>query len=393
MNRFYCIGFLILLSSAALGQSACDFWYVSPTGSGTDGTPTAPVDFDYALSNISPTRNHIRMLGGTYSYTDKIQLVSDVIVEGGYQISGSDWVLSSNVNTNFEINPPLEVVNAGGTDVGHYIGFEAIGLTDFVLRNLNISVQSAGAVGTTSDRGNTIYGVYLSGCSNYTFSRVVVNTGNASNGVNGDVGPNGLIGVNGGHGTEGTCDGCFFPWCNSGGGAPGGVGGFGGGGTAAGTDGTGVNGGGGGKGGNGGTEGDNNGQAGQEGGGVTGSLGNTTGGGGAGNGGDPGGDGTDGANGVSGADGGNGSTSPAGVVGSGFFIPGVQADDGINGIAGKGGRGGGGGGGQGCSLCDDGPGNSGGAGGGGGQAGTAGTELVADRPTEFLRGAMEPMER
>ena len=372
MKKFNFLGILIVLSTVAFGQTACDFWYVSPTGTGIDGTPTAPVDFEYALSNVTPARNHIRVLGGTYTYTDKVALVSDVVIEGGYQISGSDWVLSSNVSTNFVINPPLEVVNAGGTDVGHYIGFEAVGLSNFVLRNLNISVQSAGASGTTSDRGNSIYGVYLEGCSDYTFSRVVVNTGNASDGLDGADGADGLIGVGGDPGSAGNCDGCFFPWCNSGSGAPGGAGGLGGGGTAAGSAGTGVNGGGGGKGGNGGREGNNSGQSGQTGGGVVGSAAATTGGGAAGGGGDPGGDGSNGSNGVSGADGANGSTSPAGVAASGFFIPGSIADAGANGIAGKGGRGGGGGGGQGCSLCDDGPGNAGGGAGGGGQAGTGG---------------------
>ena len=235
-----------MLSTLAFGQSACDFWYVSPTGTGIDGTPTAPVDFSYALSNVTPTRNHIRVLGGTYTYTDKVSLISDVVIEGGYQISGSDWVLSSNVSTNFVINPSLEVVNAGGTDVGHYIGFEATGLSNFTLRNLIITVQSAGASGTTSDRGNSIYGVYLDGCSDYTFSRVVVNTGNASGGINGSNGSDGVIGVGGDPGSAGNCDGCFFPWCNSGAGAPGGAGGLGGGGTLAGFDGVGTNGGGGG---------------------------------------------------------------------------------------------------------------------------------------------------
>ncbi|MCF8275741.1 MAG: T9SS type A sorting domain-containing protein [Flavobacteriales bacterium] len=373
MNKFVSVCLFLFISASSFAQSNCDFWYVSPTGAGTLGTSDQPVTFAYALANVTPARNHIRVLGGTYSFSDKILLVSDVTIEGGYQISGSDWVLSSNVNTNFNVIPPLETVNIGGTDVGHYVGVEASGLTGFVLRNLTINVKLAGATGTTDNRGRNIYGLYLDGSSDYTISRVVVNTGDASDGAGGVAGQNGLSGANGDLGQQGNCDGCFFPWCNAGAGAPGGAGGLGGGGTAAGQDGTGVNGGGGGKGGNGGVEGSNAGQAGQEGGGVASSPANTTGGGTAGGGGDPGGDGANGSAGANGTAGANGASSPAGTVSGGFFIPGAQASAGVNGIAGKGGRGGGGGGGQGCSLCDDGPGNAGGAGGGGGQAGTGGT--------------------
>lgn len=363
---------IVLMASFAFGQQPCDFWYVSPTGSGTLGTPDNPTDLQYAIDNADPTRNHVRLLSGNYTFGSKILMAGNVILEGGYQVSGSDWVLSSGGATSLNINPTLETMNVSGTDVGYYIGVEAVGVSNFELRNLTLNVQLAGASGTTSDRGNSIYGLYMSGCSNYEISRVEVNTGDASNGVSGDDGSDGANGGNASDGQLGDCDGCFWPWC-SGAGVPGGAGGIGAGGTAAGADGTGLNGGGGGKGGDGGIEGDNDGQAGQQGGGVNGSPANTTGGGGGGNGGDPGGIGSAGFAGADGSNGGNGTTVPNGAVTSGYFIPGAQADAGADGLAGKGGRGGGGGGGQGCSLCDDGAGNGGGGGGGGASAGSGGT--------------------
>jgi hypothetical protein len=363
---------IVLMASFAFAQQPCNYWYVSPTGSGILGTPDNPTDLQYAIDNADPARNHVRLLGGNYTFASKLLLAGNLILEGGYQVSGSDWVLSSGGATSLNINPTLETMNVSGTEVGYYVGVEAVGLTNFELRNLTLNVQLAGATGTTSDRGNTIYGLYLSGCSNYEISRVEVNTGDASNGVVGDIGAGGIDGGNASNGQLGDCDGCFWPWC-SGAGVPGGAGGVGGGGTGAGVDGAGLNGGGGGKGGDGGVEGDNNGQDSQQGGGINGSLANTTGGGGGGNGGDPGGPGSSGFAGADGSNGGNGTTAPNGTVTSGYFIPGAQADAGTDGLAGKGGRGGGGGGGQGCTFCDDGAGNGGGGGGGGASAGGGGT--------------------
>ncbi len=371
-KSLFSVAVFLLVTTFAIGQQPCNFWYVSPTGTGTLGTPANPVGLQYAIDNADPARNHIRLLSGNYTFTSKILMASDVILEGGYQVSGSDWVLSSGGATSLNINPPLEVANVSGTDVGYYIGMEAIGISNFELRNLTLNVKLTGAIGTTSNRGNSIYGLYMSGCSNYEISRVEVNTGDASDGVSGNDGVDGADGGNAADGQLGDCDGCFWPWC-SGAGVPGGAGGIGGGGTIAGADGTGVNGGGGGKGGDGGEEGNNGGQAGQQGGGVTGSPTNTTGGGGGGNGGDPGGPGAAGFAGDNGSDGADGTTVPTGAVTAGYYIPGAQAQDGANGLAGKGGRGGGGGGGQGCTFCDDGAGNGGGGGGGGGAAGTAGT--------------------
>lgn len=362
----------ILVSLTSFAQQPCDFWYVTPTGSSTLGTSDNPASLQQALNGITATRNHVRLLGGTYTFNSKITLVNDVILEGGYQVNVGEWELSSTASTVFNINPTLETAIANATQVGYYVGVEASGLSGFELRNLEVNVLLAGAGGMTNNLGQSIYGLYLDGCSNYNISRVEVNTGNASAGLAGDDGDDGADGGNASVGSQGSCDGCFWPWCSPDG-VPGGAGGIGGGGTAAGVDGSGTNGGGGGNGGHGGPEGNNSGGAGQTGGGVAGSTANTTGGGNGGGGGDPGGDGTAGANGSNGANGGNGTTVPNGSVSQGLFVPGGQAQNGSNGIAGKGGRGGGGGGGQGCFFCDNGSGNGGGGGGGGGAAGEGGT--------------------
>lgn len=146
MTRIFTLILAMALTGLTLqAQQPCDFWYVSPNGSGTVGTPNAPVSFSYALSNANSNRKHIKMLGGNYTLSNKVILVNNVIIEGGYQVNGNDWVLSSNATTTLEINPSLEFALVSGINVGHHIGIEASNLSNFVLRNLTLDVQMAGA--------------------------------------------------------------------------------------------------------------------------------------------------------------------------------------------------------------------------------------------------------
>jgi len=213
--------FSFVTISAAFAQQPCEFWYVSPSGSGTVGTPGQPVSLDYALSNINPSRNYVRMLGGNYPIANKIVLPSGVTVEGGYQVSGNDWVLSTNAPTNINITPPLETASVGGVTVGHHIGIEAVNAQNFVLRNLTVQVKMNGATGQTGDRGHSIYGIYLNGSSGFEITMVKVFTGSGSKGVDGD-NVTSLVGTpsNGGAGGSGA-GGCSTGQAGS----PGAVGG------------------------------------------------------------------------------------------------------------------------------------------------------------------------
>lgn len=197
------IAFVMLIGLAAHAQQPCGFWYVSPSGSGTVGTPDQPVSLDYALANVDPSRNYIRMLGGNYPTPNKISMIDDVVIEGGYQISGADWVLNTNAPTNINITSSLETAQVGGVTVGHHIGIEAVNVSNFVLRNLTVNVQMAGATGTTDSRGNSIYGVYLNNATGFELTMVKVNTGAASKGADGE-NSTGFVGANSTGGTGGT---------------------------------------------------------------------------------------------------------------------------------------------------------------------------------------------
>ncbi|MEM7035857.1 MAG: T9SS type A sorting domain-containing protein, partial [Bacteroidota bacterium] len=242
----------------------------------------------------------------------------------------------------------------------------------------DVTIQTAS--GTSN--GMSSYGVHLTACSDYYFTRTQVIAGNGAAGSNGANGANGSGGFGGGTGQAGdNDDGGNFGT----GGAGAGGGGAGAGGGGAGGDTCGENGGNGGDsnnfragggGGGGGAGGcnDNRGGFGGQGGGVNFGANTTTVGGdgdsdGCG-GGDPGGNGT---NGTGGSNGGNGALGSAFSFTAGFFVPGGIGGNGGDGQGGRGGSGGGGGGGQGGGICQNGAGSGGGGGGGGAQGGARGT--------------------
>lgn len=279
------------------------------------------------------------MLGGTYNFTSKIILPSNVTIEGGYQILGGDWVLSSSVLTNFNINPPVETATVSGSTVGHHIGMEANVVNGVTLKNLTINVLMAGATGNTGGRGNSVYGIYLNSATNFVISRCTVNAGAGASGQagtsSGGTGGGGAGGSGGGGGNQ--ADGCNTNPGNGSGGATGSAGASGGsGGPNPGRDGCNIFGCG---------QGPRSGNA--------------------------------GGNGAAGAAGsptfvaGNAPAAPA--VNLAYFLPGGQSTNGGNGTGGGGGGGGSGAHLGSCCTCSCGSGNAnGGAGGAGGNGGAGG---------------------
>ena len=368
----------------------CDYIYVSPSGTGPLGTEECPTDLITAFSIFSsdPARNHILMLEGTYNFSSKISIPSGITIDGGYEDVGTDWKKNSALTTLWEISPAEE---NGGTNVRHKIGVEAINRSNFTIKDVDIDV--AGVSGQINGYGKSVYGIRLSGCSNYSIIRVNTETGNATSGLNGGNGSNGGGGSSGTGGQAGNNDDqddFGYGGYGGNGSGSGGAGGnrgaapscsscSGGSGSAGGIGTTGRDGGGGGGGGTGGN-GDGGsacGGYGGYGGYPSGSSYNTA----RGNRGCASGcnanSGSNAGNGANGANGGTGSTGAVGTIVSGYFQPGLQAGTGNYGTGGKGGAGGGGGSGQGDNSfpylsCIDGAGSGGGGGGGGGQGGTGG---------------------
>lgn len=366
---------LILVFSVSFVNAQCNEIYITTTGTGV-GTQADPTDLLTGLSMASPG-DRLLVATGTYTIDNPITNIPDgIVIEGGF-LSGSGWTKTSTAGaTNIyrsSLNPE------GSANQQRIVAIYANGATNFRLQDLTISTADA------TGNGVSTYGVHLTNCSNYTFSRVLITPGNGSAGTNGAPSTdNGSSGANGSIGGAGSCDG-NYTCCFGSESAPGGNGGAGGSGATGvpggaansstlqnnpGTSGTGRNGGGGGAGGKGGGfSGGNAAEAGNSGGGSA-TLGMNTGAGAPGASQDPGGDGSNGAAGANGATGSTGAIGNDSYV-SGYYVPGQGAQGGF-GSGGQGGAGGGGGGRQDCSTCDNGPGNGGAGGGGGGSGGGGG---------------------
>ncbi|MEI6765838.1 MAG: T9SS type A sorting domain-containing protein [Bacteroidota bacterium] len=356
-----------------VSQPDCNYIYAS-WNSGNDlnlGGPTGPVKtLTRAMALVSGSRNYIRMDAGTYTENNVINLMNNVIIDGGYSFAGGSWTKSSAATTTLNMNgTESPTVNSA-----HTIGFKGSSTSGWKLQDLTINVTSPTGT-STSGNGQSSYGVWINGCSSYSISRCAINPGNATNGNGATAGWQGMAtdpydgnnGNAGSTGSSGSTGGCSM-WDDHGGSGGGGGGGGNGGGSpvAAGSNG--------GAGGSGGTGGDDHDGACTDGvkPGFSGTAGTLAG-------------GTNGSAGIAGLctncncrlDGGyagGNATSPTdgsnGSAGSnsyltGYFVPGIGGN-GSAGTGGSGGGGGGGGGGDANGQNEAGNGGSGGGGGGGG---------------------------
>ncbi|MBL4735653.1 MAG: T9SS type A sorting domain-containing protein [Flavobacteriales bacterium] len=337
----------------------CTIIYITPTGasSGVSGTKLNPANLLYGLTLADSVNSQLHIASGFYSLSTTLNMASDVTMEGGF--NDTSWVKTNAVPTViFRDSSNIS------TSPNRLIAISCIGVSNFRLQDLTISV--ANAVGD----GVTTYGLYLDSCSGYSITRCDIIAGNGSDGLTGLPGLNGVNGANGVDGEQGDGDG---PCCT--------LGGLGGDSSYAGSYA-------GGKGGDGGARGTGtnlcsgpgntafNGEIGIDGLGPSGGPGG------------PGGDSlcysictsmgcdatpaNDGDDGTIGGNGGNGATGQNGTVGFGSYFSNGDGLTGQDGQHGSGGGGGGGGGSQGCLWSLFGNANGSGAGGGGGGEGGQG---------------------
>ncbi len=350
LGRVMAILAFIFVSITAFSQE-CGIIFVTPNGatSGIAGTRANPANLTYGLSLVTANDNVLWLAMGTYPVTQTLQIPSDVTIEGGFD-PGNQWIKSNTTATILAkdasnvIPPPANAL----------VGLAGLNASNFRLQDLTITVPDA-----TTPQGS-VYGIYLSGCSDYDIVRCEVTTGD---GAPGAAGQPGVAGQPGSPGAPGN------PAGNEQNVPQGGAGGTGGN--------NGGNGGSGGKhstywapaygqdglpascGGTGGTPGNGP----DCGCGLFGTSNNNS---------------CNGASPTAGTAGGNGTAGVAGVIGpqgsfsGGYFIPGGAGGNGTAGGDGCGGGGGGGGGGRQQDGPDD-VGGSGGGGGGGGYGGGGGT--------------------
>jgi PKD repeat protein len=202
--------FLLVLSAffATLSLSAqeCGIVYVSPTGasSGTAGTRDNPAELQYAFSLVDASNDHLRLSHGVYSISETLDIPSNIVLEGGFE--EGTW---------FKTNADSTIIHrdASNHDVANsaLIALRAENQSNFRIQDITIKVDDA------PGNGVSIYGIYLSGCSDYYVSRCIVITGDGSDGVTGSQGLQGISGADGSDGETGEAEG---PCCRAGG-APG----------------------------------------------------------------------------------------------------------------------------------------------------------------------------
>lgn len=200
--KFVLLALLLVSSLFSLAQE-CGIIYVSPNGatSGTTGTRDNPAEFQYAFTLVDPSNNHLRMAHGVYELTEPLEIPSDIVIEGGFELSSwfktnADTTILHRDNSNHDaINRALVAVRAQNQ-------------SNFRFQDITIKVDDA------PSNGVSIYGMYIAGCTDYYVSRCIIYTGNGSDGLPGSSGQQGLPGANGLDGETGEEEG---PCCRAGG--------------------------------------------------------------------------------------------------------------------------------------------------------------------------------
>lgn len=189
--------FILLCSLSMVGFSQeCGIIYVKPNGatSGTTGTKANPASFAHGLTLVGPSAKIIRMAEGTYTLSNPLDMPSDLTIEGGF-----------NATTWYKSNTYTTIINRDDqntqTNPNRLVGINCVGKSNFRLLDLTINVADATGFGAS------VYGIYLSGCSDYTISRCKITTGDGGPGQPGAQGAGGMSGAAGTDGQTGDEEG------------------------------------------------------------------------------------------------------------------------------------------------------------------------------------------
>lgn len=206
LSAQFIVAFFLILGSSITHAQECGYVYVSPTGaaSGVAGTRDTPADLTYGLQLTDATNNHLRIAHGQYELEQDLVMLDGVTLEGGFR--ESDWVKTNTNATIFhrssdnhdQVNKALK-------------GIDCQGISAFSIRDITINVDDA------PDNGVSVYGIYVNGCTQYTISRCVINTGNGSDGLPGTTGQSGMDGAAGTEGGPGEDEGPCCRWNGTGG--------------------------------------------------------------------------------------------------------------------------------------------------------------------------------
>ena len=190
---FITLGFCYTIHSTA---QECNIIYVTPTGasSGVAGTITNPANLTYGLTLVNSTNNIVWISTGIYLISNTLLIPSNVTLEGGF--NPPTWVKSTVSQTLIERNAS----NFLAAPANALIALLGNAVSNFRLQDLTITTANA------PSNQISVYGIYLTGCSNYNITRCNISTGAASAGLNGTPGNIGGMGTNGANGLAASYD-------------------------------------------------------------------------------------------------------------------------------------------------------------------------------------------
>ena len=202
---------LFVFASLAGISQECGIIYVAPNGasSGDTGTRDNPAEFQYAFSLVDPANNHLRVAHGVYELTQPLEIPSGIVIEGGFE-AGSWYKTNADTTILHRDNSNHDAVNKA------LVAVRAENKSNFRFQDITVKVDDA------PDNGVSIYGMYITGCSDYYISRCIIFTGDGSDGIDGASGQQGLPGASGLDGEtgdeEGNCCrlggvGCIWFFC------------------------------------------------------------------------------------------------------------------------------------------------------------------------------------
>lgn len=173
--------------------------YVVPNGTG-NGSAASPTNLPNAISihNNNPARDKIIMSGGAYTFFNTVNIPSNINIEGGFRVSGSNWYKDPLYSTTLSIIPPFQIavvrnvprgINAGNTRiedsvlVAHIIGLKLDSVQNITLQDFNLNVYNSGGVSWLPTRdGYSVYAIYSYKSKNIVINHLDIATSDAQGG-------------------------------------------------------------------------------------------------------------------------------------------------------------------------------------------------------------------
>ncbi len=156
------------------------------TNIGTSTQPVASITRALALAQTDGNPSIIRMASGEYTTSAIVNLIDNVIIDGGWTANTSTGVWTKGTGeTTLTGNFGTVTSGSSGNEAIHRIAIRSEGKQNWKLQDLTVNVDGYGNSDchSTSKKGNSVYGLYMTNTSTGDeLIRVKINVGNGGMG-------------------------------------------------------------------------------------------------------------------------------------------------------------------------------------------------------------------